>query len=223
MSVVIYVGFSGGSVVKNLPANAGDVGLIPGSGRFLGEGHGSPLQCSCLGSPVDRGAWWSTVQGIVKIQTWLSTHAATNRNWGHDWGHMLLQIGNFSISLSILSIWEQDLSPIPNLMVAQIYRFPGQGHIHGEGPGSDWWEALEVFICREGWAGVTQWSFCAGFFTLPDVLCHPGQRRLVLHWFESHANIMHFTIGPLKTSLSYVLGFPILLWFSFKDSEWLYH
>ena len=83
MSVVIYVGFSGGSVVKNLPANAGDVGLIPGSGRFLGEGHGSPLQCSCLGSPVDRGAWWSTVHAIVKIQTRLSTHAATNRKLQH--------------------------------------------------------------------------------------------------------------------------------------------
>ena len=42
-------------VIKNLPANAGDVGLIPGSGRSLGEGNSNPLQCSCLENPVDRG------------------------------------------------------------------------------------------------------------------------------------------------------------------------
>ena len=51
-------GFPGGSVVKNLPANAGDVGLIPGSGRSRRGGNGNPLQYSCLGNPMDRGAWW---------------------------------------------------------------------------------------------------------------------------------------------------------------------
>ena len=50
------VGFPGGSVVKNPPANAGDLGLIPGSGRSPGEGNGNPLQYSCLGNPMDRGA-----------------------------------------------------------------------------------------------------------------------------------------------------------------------
>ena len=49
------VGFLGGSVVKNLPANAGDAGSIPGSGRSPGEGNGSPLQYSCLENPMDRG------------------------------------------------------------------------------------------------------------------------------------------------------------------------
>ena len=48
--------FPGVSVVKNLPVNAGNVGLIPGLGRSPGEGNGNPLQCSCLGSPMDRGA-----------------------------------------------------------------------------------------------------------------------------------------------------------------------
>ena len=57
MSVLIYAGYPGGSVVKNLPANARDTGSIRGSGRFLGEGHGSPLQYSCLVNPMDRGAW----------------------------------------------------------------------------------------------------------------------------------------------------------------------
>ena len=48
-------GFPGGSVVKNLPSNAGDAGSIPGSGRSPGEGNGNPLQYSCLGNPMDRG------------------------------------------------------------------------------------------------------------------------------------------------------------------------
>ena len=49
--------FLGGSVVKNLPASAGDTGSIPGSGRSSRERNGNPLQCSCLGNFVNRGAW----------------------------------------------------------------------------------------------------------------------------------------------------------------------
>ena len=60
------VGFSGGSAVKDLPANAGDVGLIPGSGRSAGEGNGNPLQYSCLGNPMDRGTCWVTVHRVSK-------------------------------------------------------------------------------------------------------------------------------------------------------------
>ena len=61
-------------VVKNLPANAGDVrdvGSIPGSGTSPGEGHGNPLQHSCLDYLVDRGAWRATVHGVTKSQTGL--------------------------------------------------------------------------------------------------------------------------------------------------------
>ena len=54
------VGFPGGSVVKNPSANVGDTGLIPGSGRFLGEEMDNPLQYSCLGNLMDRGTWWAT-------------------------------------------------------------------------------------------------------------------------------------------------------------------
>ena len=56
---------------KNPPANAGNMGLIPGSGRSPGGGHGNPLQYSCL----DRGAWWVTVHGIAKSQTRLKRHS----------------------------------------------------------------------------------------------------------------------------------------------------
>ena len=69
-------GFPGGSVVKNPPANAGDTGSSPGSGRSPGGRHGDPLQCSCLENPMDRGAWWATVDGVAKNQTRLS-----------DWPH----------------------------------------------------------------------------------------------------------------------------------------
>ena len=57
-------------MVKNLPANAGDIrdmGLIPGLGRFPGGGHGNTLQYSCLEDPMDRGAWGATVHGVTKI------------------------------------------------------------------------------------------------------------------------------------------------------------
>ena len=59
-------GFSGGSVVKNPPANAEDAGLIPRLGRSPGEGNGNLLQYSCLGNPMDRGAWQTTVDGVTK-------------------------------------------------------------------------------------------------------------------------------------------------------------
>ena len=57
---------SPGSVEKNPCAKAGDLGSIPGSGRSPGEGNGTPLQCSCLENPMDRGAWRATVPGVAK-------------------------------------------------------------------------------------------------------------------------------------------------------------
>ena len=53
-------------MVKNLPANAGDWGSIPGSGRFPAEGNGNPLQYSCLGNPMEKGTLWATVHGVAK-------------------------------------------------------------------------------------------------------------------------------------------------------------
>ena len=60
------MGFPGGSVVKNLPANEGGAGLILGWERSPEEGNGNPLQYSCLGNPMVRGAWWATVHVVTK-------------------------------------------------------------------------------------------------------------------------------------------------------------
>ena len=59
-------------VLKNLPANAGDirdVGSIPGLGRLPGGGHGNSLQYSCLENPMDREDWWATIHGVAKSRT----------------------------------------------------------------------------------------------------------------------------------------------------------
>ena len=74
------MGLPGGSVVKNLPANAGDTGDLgstPGSWRSPGGGNGNPFQYSCLGNLIDRGPWHATSMGLPKVQTWLSEHACT--------------------------------------------------------------------------------------------------------------------------------------------------
>ena len=64
-------------VVKNLPANAEDLreaGLIPGSGKSPGGGNVNPLQYSYLENPVDRGAWWATVHGVIESETTEQAH-----------------------------------------------------------------------------------------------------------------------------------------------------
>ena len=61
------MGFPQSSVSKESACNAGDPGLIPGSGRSPGEGNGNPLQYSCLENPMDRGAWKATVHGVARV------------------------------------------------------------------------------------------------------------------------------------------------------------
>ena len=75
----VYVGFPGGSVVKNPPASAGDESSIPGPVRLPGRGIGNPLQYTCLGNPLDRESWQATtVRGIVRVGHNLVTeHACT--------------------------------------------------------------------------------------------------------------------------------------------------
>ena len=65
-TVFRLLAFPHGSVAKNLPANARDLGLIFGLGRSPGDRNGNPLQYSCLGNSMDRGTWWATVHGVIK-------------------------------------------------------------------------------------------------------------------------------------------------------------
>ena len=86
-------------VVKNPPANAGDLSLIPLSGRTPREGNGNPLQYSCLENPMDRGAWQATVLGVTKSWTWLSnSHTHTHKAGG-----------GFSGSHYIGKLWSQSI------------------------------------------------------------------------------------------------------------------
>ena len=80
-------GFPGGSDGKESASNAGDPGSIPGSGRPPGEGNGYLLQCSCLGNPMDWGAW-ATVHGVAKSQTQLNIFIFLSLNRR---GHWVLQ------------------------------------------------------------------------------------------------------------------------------------
>ena len=63
---VLNLGFPGGSVVKNLPTNAGDMGSIPGSGRHSGERNDKPTPGSCLENSMDSGAWWARDHWVAK-------------------------------------------------------------------------------------------------------------------------------------------------------------
>ena len=76
--------FPGGVSVKNLPANAGDVGSIPGSESSPGEGNGNLLQNSCLENPMYRGAWWATIHKVAKSWTrpkQFSMHSHRHLTW----------------------------------------------------------------------------------------------------------------------------------------------
>ena len=77
MTSFVIKGFPDGSDGKASACNAGDPGLIPGSGRSSGEGNGNPLQYSCLENSTERVAWRPTVHGVTKSRTGLSNFAFT--------------------------------------------------------------------------------------------------------------------------------------------------
>ena len=72
VSLLFNMNFHDSSVDKESAYNIGDLGSIPGLGRSPEERNGNSLQYSCLENPMDRGAWWATVQGVAKSQTQLS-------------------------------------------------------------------------------------------------------------------------------------------------------
>ena len=79
-NLIFYLIFPPSSVSEEASHNAGDLGLIPGSGRFPGEGNGNSLQYSCLEHPMDRGAWRATVHGVAESQTRLIDQTSS-RAW----------------------------------------------------------------------------------------------------------------------------------------------
>ena len=105
--LTLYVGppwgLPGHSVIKNLPANAGNKGSIPGLGRSPGEGNGNPLQYSCLENPMDGGAWWAAVYGVSQSQTQLkrlSSSSILKIYFPKPWVHILC----FTLFFPILSV-----------------------------------------------------------------------------------------------------------------------
>ena len=83
----LVLGFPGGSMVKNPPANAEDATLIPGSGRFPGGGNGNPLQYPCLENFMGRRAWLATVHGVAKRRTQLKDKIKINQQWPSAFRH----------------------------------------------------------------------------------------------------------------------------------------
>ena len=71
------MGFPGCSISKESACNVGDLGSIPGPRRSYGIGNGNPLQCSCLKHIIDRGAWWATVHGVIRVRYNLANQTTT--------------------------------------------------------------------------------------------------------------------------------------------------
>ena len=100
-------------MVKRLAYNAGNLGLIPESGRSPGERNGNPLQYSCLENPMDREEWWATVHGVAKSQTRLSHFTSLNFTF-----KSLTKNGfSFHFSCSVCDIWPPSFKSLENYMV----------------------------------------------------------------------------------------------------------
>ena len=109
------LGFPGGSDDKESTCNAGDLGSIPGLGRSPGEGHGSPLQCSCPENSMDRGAWRATVHGVRKSQTQLTVwayHSIESSCWGRKIPVGIYLVGCFTPSTPA-NHTDRDATPCP--------------------------------------------------------------------------------------------------------------
>ena len=78
-NILLKVGFPGGSTGKEYTCSAGDAHSISAWGRSPGEGNVHPLQCSCLGNPMDRGAWQATVHGVAESGTGLKGPSTKHR------------------------------------------------------------------------------------------------------------------------------------------------
>ena len=133
-----YEGFPGGSVVKNLPANAGYLSSIPGSGRSPEGGNGNPLQYSCLENPMDRGAWRAPVHAIKKSRTRLSDYTTTAK---HTSPTEISWLAGGHTARALVS-WQIPKSLLPSTQVMLCVMLGGQGEGTGEeAPDNLTWES----------------------------------------------------------------------------------
>ena len=131
------VSFPAGSAVKNPPANAGGMGLIPGLGGSSEVGNGTPFQCSYLRNPVDRGLWRAFVQGVAKSQTQLSSLVCP---WNvyhklfQQHANFFLTVGSvfFFLDLIFYNKIEGEIQRFPTYpLLAHMYSVPHyQHHYH---------------------------------------------------------------------------------------------
>ena len=106
ITVGLFRGFSSGSMVKNPPANAGDVGLIPGLGRSARGEKGNPLQYSCLEKPMDREAWQASGWGCRVRHDWVTEYTCTQPNL-EPWLHWAVELTSVETACSRLLMWEK--------------------------------------------------------------------------------------------------------------------
>ena len=152
------MGFPGNSVVKNLPANAGDTGSIPGMGRSPGEGNGNPLQYSCLGNPMDRGAWRAAVHGVCKeLDTTEGLNTTTTTSKPHA-----------EKEKSRIWHWSQaDIRSAGNCQVSAVFdRWAPSSVINAATPprGEDagkriLWSDYFTALSTPDWVGAWEWPF----------------------------------------------------------------
>ena len=153
------MGFPGGSVVKNLPTNAGDMGSIPGLGRSLGRGHGNSFQYSCLEYPMDRGAWRATVHRVAKRFGWIPSLFTWNY---HSIVNQLWVLSCFSHVWLFATLWTvASQAPLSMGFSRQEYRSgllcptPGDLPDSGIQPGSP---TLQADSLPLSYQGVSYWS-----------------------------------------------------------------
>ena len=172
LSIVIMEkgNFSGGSVVKNLPAKQKNVGWIPQSGRPLREGNGNPLQYSCLGNPMDRGIWWTTVHEVTKVHLMI---------WSHiEWSSELLK----TVKLYALIQCFPGLAPFqlsPNKLCTSSLRMGIQNWFHSL---RNSWTSLSL------WNWIKNWYVDLNYHCLDDMSTYRRQLLSInRHCGQNHA------------------------------------
>ena len=161
------LGFPGGSDSEDSVFSVGDLGSIPGSGRSPGEGNGNPLQYSCLGNHMDRGAWWAAVHGIAKFHNFSDsacTHTGTRTHLCCRDGHSQLLISLTFPSFS--QRLEACHSLFPERTSAVCRGGPSMAEAAFVAPGTLWpVQALRLPTCLlpPGWPGPARpfWGFGA--------------------------------------------------------------